>query len=79
MDSSSINLFGSEVERIDVEGDKVSLRFSRAYIEKTMTGSVERTRWWQAGALVFEGAGPGPGPAGQRGGVSRACNQPRAL
>jgi len=30
MDSNSINLFGSEVESIQVEGDKVSVRFSRA-------------------------------------------------
>ena len=32
------------------------VRFSRAYIIKTMTGSVERTKWWQAGDLVMEGA-----------------------
>ncbi|MEW7976572.1 MAG: hypothetical protein AB2814_03765 [Candidatus Sedimenticola endophacoides] len=56
MDSSSINLFGSEVESIRVEGARVSLRFSRAYIEKAMTGSRERTRWWQSGTLIFDGA-----------------------
>ncbi|MES9937764.1 MAG: hypothetical protein ABW153_15065 [Sedimenticola sp.] len=56
MDSSSIELPGSEVESIQVEGDRVVLRFSRATIIKTMTGSVERTRWWQAGELIFEGA-----------------------
>ncbi|MES9959532.1 MAG: hypothetical protein ABW089_03785 [Sedimenticola sp.] len=56
MDSSSIELPGSEVESIQVEGDRVVLRFSRAIIIKTMTGSVERTRWWQAGELIFEGA-----------------------
>jgi len=56
MDSSSINLPGCEVESIEVEGDRVSVRFSKAYIIKTMTGSAERTRWWQAGSLVFEGA-----------------------
>jgi len=56
MDSSSINLPGCEVESIEVESDRVSVRFSKAYIIKTMTGSAERTRWWQAGSLVFEGA-----------------------
>ncbi|HHH38147.1 MAG TPA: hypothetical protein ENK50_01050 [Sedimenticola sp.] len=56
MDSSSIDLPGSEVESISVDGGRVVVRFSRAYIIKTMSGSVERTRWWQAGALVFEGA-----------------------
>ena len=56
MDSSSIDLPGCEVESIEIEGDRVSLRFSKAYIIKTMTGSEERTRWWQAGTLVFEGA-----------------------
>lgn len=56
MDSSSIELPGCEVESMEIEGDQVALRFSRAYIVKTMTGSVERTRWWQAGSLVFEGA-----------------------
>ncbi|OOZ35609.1 hypothetical protein [Solemya velesiana gill symbiont] len=56
MDSSSIDLPGSEVESIKIEQDTVVLRFSRAIIIKTMTGSVERTRWWQAGELIFEGA-----------------------
>jgi hypothetical protein len=56
MDSSSVDLAGSEVEAIVVEGDRVIVRFSRAHIEKSMSGSVERTRWWQAGSLVFEGA-----------------------
>ena len=56
MDSSSIDLPGSEIESIRQEGGRVIVRFSRAYIVKTMTGSAERTRWWQAGELVFEGA-----------------------
>ena len=55
MDSSSIDLPGSEIESIRQEGGRVIVRFSRAYILKTMTGSAERTRWWQAGELVFEG------------------------
>ncbi|PLY12404.1 MAG: hypothetical protein C0631_16810 [Sedimenticola sp.] len=56
MDTSSIDLPGSEIESILVEGDKVIVRFAKAYIIKTMTGSAERTRWWQKGDLVFEGA-----------------------
>ncbi len=56
MDTSSIDLPGCEVENIRIEGDRVILRFSRAYIIKTMTGSVERTRWYQSGELVFTGA-----------------------
>lgn len=56
MDSSSIELTGSDVESIQVEEDRVILRFSRAIIVKTMSGSAERTRWWQSGELVFEAA-----------------------
>ncbi len=56
MDTSSIDLPGCEVESIRVEGEQVILRFSRAYIIKTMTGSVERTRWYQSGELIFDGA-----------------------
>jgi len=56
MDTSSIELPGSEVESIHIEDDRVTIRFSRAYIIKTMTGSNERTRWWQAGELLFTGA-----------------------
>ncbi|MCP3870634.1 MAG: hypothetical protein GY703_21595 [Gammaproteobacteria bacterium] len=61
MDISSIELPGSEVEAIKVEGDRVILRFSKAYIVKSMTGSKERTRWWQAGELVFDQAEAQPG------------------
>ena len=32
------------------------IRFEPAHIIKTMTGSAERTKWWQNGELVFEGA-----------------------
>lgn len=56
MDSTSIELKGSEIEGIALEGDRLEIRFSRAYLIKTMTGSVERTRWWQAGSLIIEGA-----------------------
>ncbi len=56
MEISSIELPGSEVESIAFEGDDLILRFSRAYIIKTISGSEERTKWWQAGDLVFEQA-----------------------
>ena len=62
MDTSSIELPGSEVEALIVEGDTIRVRFSRAFIIKTMTGSVERTKWWQAGDLVFERAQLGEEP-----------------
>ena len=56
MDSRSIELPGSEIEEILLEDDTLRIRFSRAYIVKSMTGSVERTRWWQKGDLVIGGA-----------------------
>ena len=56
MDSSSIELPGSEIERIRLHADKLCIYFSRAYVIKTMTGSVERTKWWQAGELIIQGA-----------------------
>jgi hypothetical protein len=56
LDSSSIELKGSEIEAIDYDGDRVEIRFARAYLVKSMTGSAERTRWWQVGRLVIEGA-----------------------
>ncbi|MET0069426.1 MAG: hypothetical protein ABW096_05255 [Candidatus Thiodiazotropha sp.] len=56
MDSSSIDLPGSEVESIEFENGRLTIRFSRAIVIKTMSGSEERTRWWQAGALVYEEA-----------------------
>lgn len=54
MDSSSVDLSGSEVESIQQNGDRIIVRFSCAYIIKTIAGSVERTRWRQAGELIFE-------------------------
>ncbi|MES9992555.1 MAG: hypothetical protein ABW098_11410 [Candidatus Thiodiazotropha sp.] len=56
MDSSSIDLPGSEVESIIFENGLLTIRFSRAIIIKTMSGSEERTRWWQAGALIYKAA-----------------------
>ena len=56
MDASSIELPGSTIAAVIVEGDTVRIRLEPAYIIKTMTGSVERTKWWQNGELVFAGA-----------------------
>ena len=56
MDSSSIELSGSEIEAITLQDGCLRVHFSRACIIKTMTGSHERTRWWQAGDLVLHGA-----------------------
>lgn len=56
MDTSSIDLAGSRIHSVTLEGDRVRVRFEPAYIIHSMTGSVERTRWWQNGELVFEDA-----------------------
>lgn len=56
MDSSSIELPGSEIDRVTFDDGCLRIHFSRAYIIKTMTGSTERTRWWQAGDLVMDEA-----------------------
>ncbi len=56
MDSTTIDLPGCEIESITVEAGVVNIRFSRAYLIKTMSGSDERTRWWQAGSLLFDDA-----------------------
>lgn len=55
MDTSSIELAGSEIDSITLEQGTLRVHFSRAYIIKTMTGSTERTKWWQTGELVMEG------------------------
>lgn len=54
VDSLSIDLPGSEISAIRMEHQELRICFSRAYLTKTLTGSVERTRWWQAGDLVLE-------------------------
>lgn len=56
MDNSSIRLDGSEIAGIRFTEGALRVRFSRAYIIKTMTGSAEKTLWWQAGELILEGA-----------------------
>jgi hypothetical protein len=56
VDSTSIELPGSRITAVTVDGDRVRVEFEPAYLVKHMTGSVERTRWRQNGALVFDGA-----------------------
>jgi hypothetical protein len=55
LDSSQIDLPGSEIESVELSDGTLRIHFSRAYIVKSMTGSKERTRWWQAGGLVIDG------------------------
>jgi len=56
MESSSIELPDSEISAVGYRDGCLCIRFSRAYIIRTMSGSQERTRWWQRGDLVMEGA-----------------------
>ena len=56
MDSSSIQLAGSEIDAVEHTQDRLRIHFSRAIIIKTMTGSAEKTLWWQAGDLLLDGA-----------------------
>lgn len=56
MDSSSIELPGSEIADVSLWDGELRILFSRAYVLKTMTGSAEQTRWWQAGTLVLTDA-----------------------
>lgn len=56
MDSSSIRLPGSELAEISFADGTLRVAFARAYIIKTMTGSAEKTLWWQAGELVLDNA-----------------------
>ncbi len=56
MDSTTVDLPGSEIESVSMEDGKLIVRFSRAYLIKTLSGSAERTRWWQAGALILDDA-----------------------
>lgn len=56
MDSTSIELPGSQIAAVTVDGPTIRIRLEPAYLIKTMTGSVERTRWQQNGDLVFDHA-----------------------
>ena len=65
MDSSSIQLPGSQIDQVTFADGELRIGFPRAYLIKTMTGSAERTRWWQAGELVLTGVElEAPLPAG---------------
>ena len=65
MDSSHIELPGSQITAIVWEGSTLRVRFEPAVIIKRMTGSKERTRWRQDGTLILEGivGAPLSGPA----------------
>ncbi|ODB94252.1 hypothetical protein A3194_01845 [Candidatus Thiodiazotropha endoloripes] len=56
MDSSTIDLPNSEIESVKIENGRLTISFSRVIIIKTMSGSSERTRWYQSGDLIFEEA-----------------------
>jgi hypothetical protein len=60
MDISYIDLTGSQIESISAASSELRIAFSRAYIIKSMTGSAERTRWWQAGVLILAGVDDQP-------------------
>jgi hypothetical protein len=56
MDSSNIELNGSCIASVDFNEGVAKVRFEPAFILKTMTGSVERTKWKQNVTLIFEDA-----------------------
>ena len=55
MNNTSIDLPGSEIFYIRQIDDSVIIHFSRAFMIKSIAGSLERTRWWQSGDLILEG------------------------
>jgi len=54
LDTTSIQLPDSQVSAITRTSTSLRVSFSKAIIIKTMTGSVERTLWWQSGDLVLD-------------------------
>jgi hypothetical protein len=62
LDSTQIHLPESQIESISVAPGALRIDFSRVYLLKSMTGSKERTRWWQAGSLTLEGVEELPSP-----------------
>ncbi|WP_338115471.1 hypothetical protein [Thiocystis minor] len=56
LDSTSIELKGAEISSIDLDQRCLRIQIARASLIKTLTGSTERTRWWQAGVLRMEDA-----------------------
>lgn len=55
MDSSYIEIMGSHIASIAAGPAGLRIHFSRAIIIKRMTGSQERTKWWQTGILDLGG------------------------
>ena len=55
MDSSYIDLKGAQIQSITADSSGLRIALSRVTIIRSMTGSKERTRWWQAGVLVLTG------------------------
>ena len=72
MDSSHIELPGSQITAITREGSTLRVRFEPAVIIKRMTGSKERTRWRQDGTLILEGISGEP-PATPASAAPRCC------
>ena len=56
LDSTSIELKGAEISSIDFKQGCLRMHIARASLIKTLTGSNERTRWWQAGILRMDDA-----------------------
>ena len=56
MDSSSIQLPDTEIAGVNLSEGQLRVHLARAYLVKTMTGSDEKTQWWQAGDLVLDEA-----------------------
>jgi hypothetical protein len=55
LDASSIQIKDTEIAGASQQGGDFHLEFARALIVKTMTGSTEKTLWWQAGELIIGG------------------------
>ncbi len=56
MDSTSIDLKGARIALIELNQGCLSIHLAYATLVKTLTGSTETTRWWQAGVLQIDGA-----------------------
>jgi len=65
LDHSHIELKGLQITSLTRTATGLCIAFSWAAIIKRMSGSQERTRWWQAGALILENLASEPWlPAG---------------
>lgn len=56
MEINSIDLTTSKIAAVQIDGDTIQVIFEPAYIVRTMTDAIEKSLWYQNGALVFEGA-----------------------